>query len=368
MKTPKAPKAPDPNQVSQAQTESNQQTAAYENAMSHGNVSTPFGSQTFTGRVDPKTGATIYDQQIQLSPEQQQLYQQQNQQDLALGNVSQGMLTQVGDAYSQPFSTAGMPQMYGADDLEGSRKEVSDALYRRQAAYLDPQYQQRDTAMRTRMANQGITEGSEAWNNAVDEFERARAFEDGQARDSSIAAGLDEMRGLSDISTRNRNMAMSEALTERAMPMNEFNALRTASQVDVPQFQNPGTPNIQPTDVSGNQWNSYNSALNVWNTRAAQNGNFMSGLMNLGGQLGSAWIGASDERVKDDIEPVGELTPDIGLYEYEYAGDPEHERHVGVMAQEVEQVDPDAVLTGPDGVKRVDYARVLAHALMKRAA
>jgi len=40
---------------------------------------------------------------------------------------------------------------------------------------------------------------------------------------------------------------------------------------------------------------------------------------------------------------------------------------VGVIAQEVEQDDPQAVITGADGVKRVNYSRVLARALMRAA-
>jgi hypothetical protein len=85
-------------------------------------------------------------------------------------------------------------------------------------------------------------------------------------------------------------------------------------------------------------------------------------------QLGAAAIPLmSDERVKDAIEPVGDLPSGVGLYSYEYAGDPVHERHVGVMAQEVEQTDPAAVVTGPDGIKRVNYARVMARALLEAA-
>jgi hypothetical protein len=363
VKSPKAPKTPDPREVSAAQTQSNRDTAAYDNAISHGNTTTPFGSQTFTSRVDPTTGATVYDQNVSLSPDQQQLYDQQQQQNLALGQTSNRMLGQVDQAYGQPFNPE-LSQLQGAEDLEGSRQAVSDALYKRQAAYLDPQYQQADTSMRTRLANQGITEGSEAWKNSIDEFNRGKSFDYGQARESSIAGGLSEMKGLSDISSRNRNQQLSEALARRALPLNEFNALRAGSQVDVPQFQNPGNANVQPTDVAGNTWNSYNGNLQAWQARAGQAGATNNGLMS----LAAAAMMFSDERVKDEVEPVGMLTPDLGLYEYEYKGDPLHERHTGVMAQEVEQVDPGAVVTGDDGVKRVNYSRVLAQALMKRAA
>lgn len=289
MKSPKAPKAPDPNQVSAAQTQSNEQTAAYNNAQSHGNTATPWGSQTFTSHVDPTTGATVYDQSVNLSPEQQQLYNTQTQQDLSLANTGNNLAGQIGSQYGSDFNPE-LSKLYGADDLTGARQAASDALYKQQTAYLDPQYAQRENEMRTRLANQGITEGSEAWHNAIDDFDRGRTFDYQSARNSADSAGLAEMQGLSQIASNNRNQQLSEALTRRELPMNELAAVRGQSQVQVPQFQNPNSAAVAPTNSSQDQWNAYNAALNIWNTKAGQQGGFLNGLMGLGGQLGSAWI------------------------------------------------------------------------------
>ena len=64
----------------------------------------------------------------------------------------------------------------------------------------------------------------------------------------------------------------------------------------------------------------------------------------------------SDARAKQDIEPVGKTFGGTTIYRYRYkVGGP---FHFGVMAQEVETTNPDAVVTRPDGLKVVNYAKV----------
>jgi len=67
----------------------------------------------------------------------------------------------------------------------------------------------------------------------------------------------------------------------------------------------------------------------------------------------------SDERLKEDIEPVGELYDGSNVYRYRYKGDATP--RIGLMAQEVEKVRPDAV-TEIAGYKAVDYGRATEYA------
>ncbi len=62
----------------------------------------------------------------------------------------------------------------------------------------------------------------------------------------------------------------------------------------------------------------------------------------------------SDVRLKRDIAPVGQCANGIMLYRYRYLWSDTVQ--VGVMAQEVATVRPDAVRRGDDGYLRVDYA------------
>ena len=64
----------------------------------------------------------------------------------------------------------------------------------------------------------------------------------------------------------------------------------------------------------------------------------------------------SDIRLKRDIEPVGELDNGLTLYRFRYRWS--ETVYVGVMAQEVLEVDPGAVIMGEDGFYRVDYRRL----------
>jgi endosialidase-like protein len=70
---------------------------------------------------------------------------------------------------------------------------------------------------------------------------------------------------------------------------------------------------------------------------------------------GGSFLGQfSDERLKEFIEPVGELYDGTNVYRYNYIGDPTP--RIGVMAQEVEKTRPDAVVE-IGGWKAVDYSK-----------
>jgi hypothetical protein len=64
----------------------------------------------------------------------------------------------------------------------------------------------------------------------------------------------------------------------------------------------------------------------------------------------------SDIRVKQDIQPLGDVGAILPLYSFKYLD--EDTEYVGVMAQDVLKVRPDAVVTGEDGFYRVNYAKL----------
>ncbi len=91
----------------------------------------------------------------------------------------------------------------------------------------------------------------------------------------------------------------------------------------------------------------------------------------VGGQGGGAWelktdatytsgVAVSDIRLKRDIALVGRRDDGLGLYRYRYLWS--DTVYVGVMAQEVALVHPDAVVRSPlDGYLRVNYPRLGLH-------
>ena len=64
----------------------------------------------------------------------------------------------------------------------------------------------------------------------------------------------------------------------------------------------------------------------------------------------------SDVMVKHDISLLGHLSNGLGFYRFSYNGS--DKAYVGVMAQEVETVMPEAVARGSDGYLRVFYDKL----------
>jgi hypothetical protein len=77
------------------------------------------------------------------------------------------------------------------------------------------------------------------------------------------------------------------------------------------------------------------------------------GGMGGGGCGGMGGGGMSDVRAKHAITLLGQLDNGLGFYRFSYLGS--DQAYVGVMAQEVEAVRPEAIVRHGDGYLRVDY-------------
>jgi uncharacterized membrane protein len=73
---------------------------------------------------------------------------------------------------------------------------------------------------------------------------------------------------------------------------------------------------------------------------------------------------ASDVRLKDDILPIGQTADGQTVYTWRWNADAErigvdNDPTIGLLAQEVEKRNPDAIVEGSDGYKRIKYDEVL---------
>jgi hypothetical protein len=77
--------------------------------------------------------------------------------------------------------------------------------------------------------------------------------------------------------------------------------------------------------------------------------------------IGTA-IAASDSRLKTNIQKTGETPSGINLYTWDWTEEGKEivgdQIPYGVMAQEILEMKPEAVIMFPDGYYRVDYARI----------
>ena len=102
-------------------------------------------------------------------------------------------------------------------------------------------------------------------------------------------------------------------------------------------------------------------------TNAASQGMNLFGMYNQN-QLAQQYISrlppvaGSDVAIKENIRKIGVLENGLNVYEYEYKAPYKatwgHGQQIGVMAQEVEQIIPEAVSVHPDGYKMVDYSMI----------
>lgn len=318
MGKPDAPEPPDPRETSAASTSTNVGTAIANAFMGNVNRIGPDGTTSYdqTGSYtwrDPYTGQSYniprFTETVNLSPQQQATYDQSKaaEYNLAeLANQQSGFLT---DYMSKPV------------DL--SNEAVESRLFELGSKRLDPMFARRQDAERTRLANQGIGEGSEAY---------ARAME---------RVGQQENDAYNQLLLTGRGQSVQEALTARNQPINEITALLSGSQVSQPQFTGQQQPTIPTTDTAGLINANYAQQMNAYNQQMAQSQGILGGLFG----LGAAGIMASDREMKTDIEEIGK-DPETGLmmYAYRYKGDPKsYPKSVGPMAQDIEKVKPSAI-------------------------
>lgn len=443
MSKPSAPAAPDYTGAAQAQGAANVDAARLSGKMNNPNVVNPYGSQTITWNGDQPTVTQAF------SPDQQKLFDQGNRIDSGLNDLAEGGIGRVGQMMGTSFNPSNLSAMtnnvspttgtqYLKDMAPGtlsingsipnagniqnsfaksgiplqseigqaqngiqgrvgsqydtSGQQVADALYRRQQAQLDPQYQQTESDMRTRLANQGIMQGSDAYNRETGNFNRQKELDYGDARDRSILAAGQEQTRLNDVglsranlsntannqeisqllaraslanstnqqefnqnkdlatfanqaqgqqfgqnaanaafgnsaqaqefgqnldytnayntttqNTRNsmfgqdlaagqfgnqtRQQSLQEQLAMRQLPLNEINALRSGTQVQLPQFQQYQGQSVQPTPVMQGVQAQDQANMSRYNASAAGSNNLLNGMFSLGsaGILSYPW-------------------------------------------------------------------------------
>lgn len=355
---PSAPAPVDPNVQAQAQTAANKDTGLFNFALNNPNTYTPYGSQTYTYNGTDANGNPTYDQNLTFSPTQQALYDQstanQTQQGQIAATALQGVNQQFNTPYDLNSAVGGMTASQA--DLTGDYNNQYKNLYQQQTAYLDPQYQNQQNQLNASLANQGILPGSAAYNNAQEEQGRNQTFAYQQAADQAQAGAGAEQTRLANLGLQNQAQAAQLYTQQYQQPLNLYNSLETGTQASLPQFSATSTNNQAAPNVMGAYANNYQGQLNAYNSQVGSSNSSLGGILGTLGSLGRAGIiAASDIRLKSAIKKLGKIKG-FNLYEFEYIGD--DAKHIGVMAQEVQKIRPEAIITMPDGFLAVDYNKI----------
>lgn len=351
-----APEAPDYEGAAEKTAQGNREAAEYTTKANRINQFTPYGSLTYQykpqfDKAGKETGAG-WTQQMNLTPEAQRALDEQ----LAL-NTKYGQVANIG--FDKARNLFENPEL----DVSGLPKRAIDVGQTAQQAImsrLQPQLQQSEEALRARLANQGIGLGSTAYG-------REQNLAGQQRNDLEMQAAL---QGI-NLDQANRSAALQEQAYLQDRPLNLINALRSGNQVQAPQFQQfAQQQQVKGPDYMGAAQNQYGANINTTNVgnanqeQASGLGSAIGGIAGgffggpIGASIGSTVGGGlfSDERLKTNIKRIGTLDDlGVGLYSYNYVwGGP---THVGVMAQELEKVMPEAVFE-VEGFKAVDYGRL----------
>jgi hypothetical protein len=134
--------------------------------------------------------------------------------------LQQAMQAKLAGVYGSDFNYGGV-QTALPDASDATRKAVEDALYAKSTSRLDPQFQQAQSDLSSRLAAQGITQGSEAYNREMMNLSRAQTDAYENARNSSIAMSTDDMVKQFNAQLSGRQQGVTEANTLRSMPTQE---------------------------------------------------------------------------------------------------------------------------------------------------
>lgn len=417
-----APKAPDPAQTAAAQTASNKETAYWNAVLNNVNQVTPYGNLTYKqtgggktynmdayntalqsynsalsagaqagtgpaqGVSDIPTGGmagqqaqqqrpvnyagkmpTLADFQtgdappsftstIDLSPDQQAILDSEERRQIALGTLGEDQIGRIKQSVSSPYSYGGI-ENFGAGDIATQQSNAEAALMSR----LNPQFQKDEEALRTRLINQGIGQGSQAYQREMDSFNQKT----NDARTQAVLAGQQYGSTAQQQALQRRNQSISEYDAQRNAPLNEYIGLTSGVQVQNPQFSSQNYQGAQPVDYAGLVNQNYQNQMAGYNAKQAGANNTMSSLFGLGGSflgaagqaggVGALFAGLSDRRLKENIEHIGEENG-FPIYKFNYINIPE-KTYIGVMAQDVKEIMPEAI-GEIEGYMKVDYKMI----------
>jgi hypothetical protein len=332
---PSAPAAPDYRAAAQETAAGNLDAARAATAANRVNQVTPYGNLDYTISGQDPYGNPTWTATTSLSDVGQQLLNNQNAASLGLGGTINAALGRVQSTMGQEFN----PNLPSTGFDPG--QSYQDAYMQR----LAPQLEQSRESMQARLANQGVAPGTQAYENAM----RQQA-----QRENDLLLGA-TTQGFG-VGSQANQQAFNQEMTKYNMPLNTLSALRSGSQVQNPSFVNSAQQaTTSGADILGAAQMGYNAQMGDFNQKQAAQQSFNQGLMGLAG----AGIMASDIRMKENIIPMGSLPNGLPFYQFEYK--PEfkdiagHGQFVGVMAQEVEMVRPEAVITNANGYKMVNY-------------
>jgi len=206
---------------------------------------------------------------------------------------------------------------------------ATDANFRNQAAEFGA-----NAANQASLANAAARNEAARYNAGAQDTALARQLAAGGA-----LASLGETMG----ADQRQNIALQGALGADQQALNQARAQAPLSVLQQIAATYGGMPlNLLSGETVTGSGTSTSKTSDPWGTAA-----------NIFRAAGPTMMAFSDRRLKTDIEKIGEREDGLGVYVYRYLWSPV--RYIGVMAQEVLKVKPEAVIHTPSGYMAVNY-------------
>lgn len=306
------------------------------------NQLTPQGNQIYgtynNGQFTPNANANTL--QVQNTPFQDQLTAGGQQLSLGLLNSLQqqggGNLSTVRSANDIQSS---LPQL--SQDFSGDAAKVGSASYTQAANRLQPQFTLQQNQLQQRLADQGLPPGSPAYQQAMDQLAQQQNNQLGDLSLGSVSLGYNQSNQMQQQQAANQNQLYNQGQGYANLE-NQARASQFGQLGSLLGFSQPFTQYTTPQVQTGSTTVTTGGA----NTNAAA----------LGQVAGLAAVAASDINMKEDIKY---LRREKGhkIYEFRYKGLPE--KYIGVMAQEVQKINPAAVIKDAiTGFLKVNYSLI----------
>ena len=261
-----------------------------------------------------------------------------------------GFSSQLSPEYQALLGTT----LGGAENLFGQFTGFDPAvraqqIFAEQAAGLTPEFQKQATALQSRLFGggrlglrlAGESQGLGAGSGMV----QPDALGLGQAQQQTLAqlaAGsrqqaFGEQAQLGQMAAQALQSGMGISGLEQSLMGMGLNAEQARAAAALGAMQAELSPYATQADMQQRQQES------------------TAGFFGAAAKAAAPFIASSDVRLKDNITHVDTLPNGIKLYTWEWKEE-RNEPTFGVIAQEVAQVVPEAVITGKDGYLRVNYA------------
>lgn len=235
----------------------------------------PMASPQEMGMLQP-------DVRVNLSPQEQAIYDTNQRIRSSLAGIGEEQLQRVYQNMSSPLDGSHLfdPSSFmdfdnlseiTTDPTAGGMEQVRDAMVDR----YQPLFDRRREDMKERLMVEGHNPGNESWENQFDDLGRQEndfylgAMEKAGAEQQRLFS-MEGQQRQQDMTERVQQYGMgrdwrgnqiNEALTERNLPLNELNALRSGTQIGLPNMTPFQGQTFSAPDFAGAEQETYNRAM-----------------------------------------------------------------------------------------------------------